>query len=166
MSGLHRLSTDIGGVVSHHLLAYAFPLSASSPSPSLLSWVQRKPETLFFLGRIHLAGIRLEFTFLLFDLGGAGLRITKIAGVAQAIFGWRVWTCEVVEWYLERLGWSVRKGRVWECSILSGWLSFRFSESLCVHDVLGIPKFFAANFSGVDAANSFLTEILKPPTHP
>jgi len=47
MSGLRRLSIDIGGVVSHHLLAYAFPLPASSLSPSLLSVghrVQSKPE--------------------------------------------------------------------------------------------------------------------------
>ena len=24
----------------------------------------------------------------------------------EASFGWRVWTCEVLEWCLERLGWS------------------------------------------------------------
>jgi hypothetical protein len=90
MLGLRRLSTDIGGVVSHYLLAYASPLPAFSSSSSLLSVerrVQRKPEALFFLGRIHSAGIRLEFTSLPLGLGGAGLGITKIVGLAQAHIG-------------------------------------------------------------------------------
>ena len=85
ISGLRRLSTDIGGMVSHHLLVHAPPLS-----PSFLSVerrVQRNPEVLFFLGRIHSTRIRLEFTFLLLGLGCAGLGITKIAGIVQAHIG-------------------------------------------------------------------------------
>jgi len=86
MSRLRRLSTDIRGVVSRHLLSYASPLPVSSSSPSLLSVerrVQSKLEALFFLGRIQLARIRLEFTFLPSGLGGTGLGITKIAGMEQ-----------------------------------------------------------------------------------
>jgi len=59
-------------------------------STSLLSIerrVQSKLEALFFLGRIQLARIRLEFTFLPSCLGGTGMGITKITGMEQAHSG-------------------------------------------------------------------------------
>ena len=85
MSGLHRLSTDIGGVFAHRLLIY-LPFPTSSSSPSLLGierQVQSKPEALF-LGHIHFAANGLKFTFLPF---GAGLGITNIARMAPAHVG-------------------------------------------------------------------------------
>jgi len=68
MSGLHRLSTDIGCVLPRRLLPYVpLPTSSSFPSPlGVERQVQSKPEALFFLCHIHFTEIGLEFMFLPF----------------------------------------------------------------------------------------------------
>ena len=134
MSGLCRLSIDIGGAFSLRLLAYV-PLLTSSSSPSLLGvecQVQRKPEAFFFLGHIHFATISLEFTFSPFEFrwhrhgdteyhrDGTGARRSSSAeggwDAAKTLDNervfflnavgkrWRVWMREVIVLYLERLG--------------------------------------------------------------
>ena len=156
MSGLCRLSIDIEGAFSLRLLAYV-PLLTSSSSPSLPGverQVQRKPEAFFFLGHIHFATIGLEFTFSPFGLGGTGMGIPNITGMAPAHVGqgalkadgkrrspwttsrfclnavgkrWRVWTREIIVLYLERLGWSGSPSR----RVVSGSASDNAGGSDC-----------------------------------
>jgi hypothetical protein len=146
MAGLRRLST-ISEVYSPIVFSHMFPYLLRPRLPPSLAPSTRFKENHRLSSAAAFtsqqSGSNLRSCHL--GLGGAGLGRTNISGMAPAHVGqaalkvdgmwrgvrttsefcldaagkrWRMWTHEVVELYLEKLGWSgssVWEGCVWEC---------------------------------------------------